>query len=300
MRIPIYSFQVDFPTPSSSFNPLLLFAQKYLFGPKEQCPIRICYASAIILIEEGKGTLMLNHQTYHVEAGTLIYIAAGDVHQWTSNGDEPLVQRCAYFDWTALPRPHFQYQKHYFEAIERMQQTLLAPSPQLLIRELTRVSNIAVWISYFNSFTPSVETLANRNDWDFLRYNGAFQSFLHQFLSYALAQETQFDARIQKILSHIEYVSPHFDELKLYEWAEELGLGKSRFHELFKRDTGYTPNEYLTKLQMQRIAEELIFSSSSVTELAEKYGYSSIHYFSKAFRKATGLSPTQYREKFRY
>lgn len=300
MKIPIYRYQVDFVTQRSEFNPQLLFAQKYMFAPNEQCPLRICYANAIVLIESGAGELELNNQHYTVGPGTLVYIAAGHTHQWTSKTAEPMVQRCVYFDWTYVNRPHFQYQRDYFDKLEGLREDLLASSPELKLRELVQTSNIAMWVSYYNALTPPPEVLGNRKAWDFLKYNGAFQTFLHHFLSYALKHETIVDPRVQKILASIDSSPFQLSENKLYEWAKELGLGKSRFHDLFKKDTGCTPSAYLQRLKFQLIAEDLCFSNLTITEIAHKYNFSSIHYFSKAFHKATGLSPTRYKEKHRF
>jgi|GEM_PF-2159163 len=66
MKIPISRFKVDAQTHYSAYNPLLLFAQKYVFGPSEQCELRICYANVIVLIEKGEGTLILKDQQYCV------------------------------------------------------------------------------------------------------------------------------------------------------------------------------------------------------------------------------------------
>lgn len=299
MKIAVYSFQVDFLTRYSDFNPLLLFAQKYVFAPREQCPLRICYTNAIVLVESGQGTLRLNDHHYQVQAGSLAYISAGTMHQWTSDSSNPMVHRCAYFDWRYVDRPGFQYQRDYFHGVDTSREELISPSPQLELNEVTSINNIPLWISYFNGLTPPPELLGGRNPWDFLKYNGAFQAFLHQYLAFAVKHNVTYDPRIKKILDSIEKVPLELDVLQLYEWAHELGLGKSRFHDLFKQDTGYSPSDYLNRLKYHHIAEDLCFSHLSITDIAEKYGFSSIHYFSKAFRHATGMSPSEYRDKHR-
>ncbi|WP_079914751.1 AraC family transcriptional regulator [Paenibacillus sp. 32352] len=299
MKIAVYSFQVDYLTRYSDFNPLLLFAQKYVFGPREQCPLRICYTNAIILVEAGQGILRLNDQQYQVQTGSLVYIPAGTIHQWTSDASDPMIHRCAYFDWKYVDRPGFQYQRNYFKGIDTYIEELISPCPKLELNEVTTINNIPLWVSYFNAFTPPPELLGGRNPWDFLKYNGAFQTFLHQFLAYAVKHHVTYDPRIKKILDFIENEPLELEVAQLYKLAHELGLGKSRFHDLFKQDTGYTPSDYLNRLKYHHIAEDLCFSRLSITEIAEKYGFSSIHYFSKAFRHATGMSPSEYRDKYK-
>ncbi|WP_151737475.1 helix-turn-helix domain-containing protein [Paenibacillus tengchongensis] len=297
MRIPTYRFRVDYVTVYSEFNPLLLFAQKYAFTPGESCLLRICCASAVILVESGKGELELNGSSCSVQTGTLIYIAAGTVHRWTADPDTPMVHRCVYFDWKYVSRPEFSYQRDYFGEPGSFRTELISPQPELELQGITGSSSLQLWISYFNALTPPPELLGQRNPWDKLAYNGAFQMFLHQFIAGAVKNGAR-DPRISRILARIEKEPPALSEQCLYEWAEALGLKKSRFHDLFKSDTGYTPNHYLKRLKFHRIAEDLVYSNLSITGIAAKHGFSSVHYFSKAFRLMTGLPPSEYREKY--
>lgn len=64
---------------------MLLFAQKYEFTKSEQSPLRRCYANAIIFVEEGNGALLLNGIEHSMQAGSIMFIAAGVPHQWISH-----------------------------------------------------------------------------------------------------------------------------------------------------------------------------------------------------------------------
>lgn len=298
MKIPIYSFQVDYSTIYSEYNPLLLFAQKYMFGAGEHCPLRQCYASAIILIEAGKGTLTLNDSQYELEAGALAYISAGTLHAWKSDSNSPMIQRCVYFDWAYMHRPQFQFQRDYFCTDESYNQALVSTSPLIELQEVIHGVNTQLWVSYYNTLTPPPEILGYRNSWDRLKYNGAFQMFLQQYISLASKKGAR-DPRIARILSIIEQNSEHHYEPQLYQLASELGLKKSRFHALFKAETGFAPNAFMKRIKFQRIFEDLASTSLSITDIASKHGFTSIHYFSKAFRLATGLSPSEYRDNYK-
>lgn len=300
MKIPLYRFRVDYLTRYSDFNPLLLFAQKYEFAPDEQAPLRVCYANAIVLVEEGRGTLWLKGQEVALQPGLLVFIAAGAQHQWISSPEEPMVHRCAYFDWKYVSRPAFQYQRNYFHGVGTPFRTEWASTlTGLKLQEALKVSNIPLWVSYFNAFTQPPEVLGSRSPLESLQYNGAFQTFLHHYLSFAANNDALYDPRIAKILERIDGAPLEESEANLYRWAKELNIGRSRFHQLFKRETGLTPHEYLQRLRIYRAAGDLCSSRLSVTEIAQKYNYSSIHYFSKAFRHMMGLSPSEYRLRHR-
>jgi AraC-like DNA-binding protein len=290
---------MDYLTRYSEYNPLLLFAQKYEFAANESSPLRKCYAHVVVLVESGRGILRLDGKEHPVGPGTLIYISAGAVHRWEADRQEPMIQRCAYFDWTYVSRPKFRYQRNYFAGVGSFRKELSSPSPELRIQEVTSVNNIPLWVSYFNALTPPPELLDQRSPIDLLQYNGAFQTFLHHYLSFAEKSDLVQDPRIGKILESIERLPPEETEPTLYRLAKELGLGKSRFHDLFKKDTGYTPHDYIREVKYRHIVDDLCFTTLTITEIAQKYGYSSIHYFSKAFRNKVGVSPSEYRTKYR-
>lgn len=81
----------------------------------------------------------------------------------------------------------------------------------------------------------------------------------------------------------------------LADLAEGAGLGRSRFHEVFKQCTGASPYQYHLHLRMSRARELLRGSSLSVKEIAATLQFPSVYQFSRMFRKKVGISPTQYR-----
>jgi AraC family transcriptional regulator len=299
MRIPLYRYRVDYLTRYSDFNPMLLFAQKYEFIQIEHSPLRRCYANAIIFVEEGSGTLILNGVEHAMQAGSIVFIAAGVPHQWISSKEELMIHRCAYFDWTYTSRPDFNYQKDYFTSIEQpFREEWASFLPNLKLHTVMEVSNISIWLSHYNAFTQPPAILGARSPIESLQYNAAFQTFLFQYLSFAAKNDSWYEPRIAQILEKIEYIPFEQVEIDLYQWAKELKMGKSRFHQLFKNETGYTPKEYVQRRRLYQSAEDLCTTNLTVTEIAHKYNFSSIHYFSRLFRNVMGLSPSQYKAKY--
>lgn len=79
------------------------------------------------------------------------------------------------------------------------------------------------------------------------------------------------------------------------ELAEELGLSRSHFHQVFKECTGASPYQYHLQLRMSRARELLRGSSLSVKQIAAVLKFNSVYQFSKIFKKKIGISPSQYR-----
>jgi AraC-like DNA-binding protein len=89
----------------------------------------------------------------------------------------------------------------------------------------------------------------------------------------------------------------HRRNLSLGELARAAHMSVFHFARRFKHRTGFTPMEYLEKLRISR-AQELILSEPefSVKQIASATGYDDAAYFSRVFRKCTGVSPRDYRQ----
>ncbi len=77
--------------------------------------------------------------------------------------------------------------------------------------------------------------------------------------------------------------------------AEALGISGDHLARLFKRRTGFTFNEYLTRYRIQKAVELLRDPSVRVGEVADLCGYRDPRYFSALFRRLVGMTPSEFR-----
>jgi AraC family transcriptional regulator len=282
--------------------PYLLFAQQYFFSPGQTAGPRICYASTIVLIMKGYGSLKMNDQVYIAKPGALFYIPTGKKHRWEASETDPMTHRCSYFDWKYKERPGFTHQNDYFcSQGELIREEYLGPKIHLQLNEYSIVKDISAWLSRFDQFTSSPEMLDERYFPESLIIRGHFQLFLNLFIKHMINLVEYIDPRIQKTIDLIEHMddfqSGRIMENLIGTMAQKSGLSRSHFHALFKKYTRYSPKAYLLHTILVKTMEELKYTNLSVTDIADKYAFSSIHYFSKAFRKMTGFTPTEYRSK---
>ena len=93
-----------------------------------------------------------------------------------------------------------------------------------------------------------------------------------------------------------EYISRHFSEdISLAVIADELHVNTSYLSTLFRQVTGITFKEYLNRVRVEEAARLLSNTDYSVMEIAVACGYRDQSYFTKVFKKLTGLTPKQYR-----
>lgn len=87
--------------------------------------------------------------------------------------------------------------------------------------------------------------------------------------------------------------------LSLEALAHAVNLSPSRLHNVFKNETGVSPARYLKTLRLERAKELLAESFLSVKEIRVCVGIGDESHFVRDFRKAYGLTPTQYRARHR-
>ncbi len=88
-------------------------------------------------------------------------------------------------------------------------------------------------------------------------------------------------------------------ELTLQYICNYLGISISRFSTLFKKGFGETFMEALIRIRMQKAKELIRNTDLKYYEIADKVGFSDPHYFSIAFKKVTGKTPTEYAREVR-
>jgi len=94
----------------------------------------------------------------------------------------------------------------------------------------------------------------------------------------------------------IRYMNKNYTkQICIKEIAYNLGMSESGLCQYFKKITGITPNQYFTKIKIEKAREML--KNMSVTDVAFNLGYQNISYFIAIFKKTYGLTPKQYKMK---
>ena len=92
------------------------------------------------------------------------------------------------------------------------------------------------------------------------------------------------------------YISEHFSNpLTLEEVAAYVHLHPSYFSTLFKSSTGSSFKEYLNMVRIEESKRLLSNTDYSIIDIAVAVGFEDQSYFSKVFKKYTGLTPKQFR-----
>ena len=119
---------------------------------------------------------------------------------------------------------------------------------------------------------------------------------LTEFLIYTpQAAHGRNNARIAE--ESVAFIEDHFHEsISTKQLAAMRGISEYYFIRIFKKETGYTPHEYIVNRRMASVRDLLNFSSLSIKEICYDTGFSSESVFCNAFKKMHGMTPMQYRE----
>lgn len=102
--------------------------------------------------------------------------------------------------------------------------------------------------------------------------------------------------QISKVINYLDHHSA--EKLYLDDLALMANMSKRNFQRVFKKSVGMTPNDYLLNVRLQKARMYLRESQLSMAQIAYDTGFSDRNYFIKCFKKANGVSPMKFRNRF--
>ena len=109
-------------------------------------------------------------------------------------------------------------------------------------------------------------------------------------------QKTHEDETVKKAQEFIEH---NFEEkITTDQLADMLALGRRSLERRFKKATSNTVNEYVQRVKIEAAKKDLEAGRKNVHEVMYDVGYSDTKAFRAVFKKITGLSPVDYRNKY--
>ncbi len=112
----------------------------------------------------------------------------------------------------------------------------------------------------------------------------------------------EFDVRLYKkkedlVFKFQNYLETNIDKkISIYDLIDELNVSQGTLYEAVKNKYDVTPMQYVFNMKLNIAADLLITTDYKVSKIAVKVGFDDQYHFSKKFKTATGLSPTEYRK----
>lgn len=96
-----------------------------------------------------------------------------------------------------------------------------------------------------------------------------------------------------------QYIHENYNKaISLEEISSIIGFNPAYFSTVFKKETGENFIDYVAKIRIQNAKNYLLQTDLSIDDVSNAVGYSDTKYFSKLFKKKTGLNPSQFRKLY--
>lgn len=225
----------------------------------------------LMYVQKGGLDLSFGGRTRHVAAGSFVLLDCYQLHSYsTSEGWECLW--CHFDGINARP--------YYNSVVSHLGNVFSLPNPQSATGRLAAIYRI------FAENAPVREPLLSKYLTDILT----------EFLLYSSPEIHSGDGAMAETIA--AYINEHFKEdLRIRELAARAGLSEYHFIRTFKKETGFTPHEYLINTRMAMAKYLLKSSRLSVKAVCFAAGFSDESVFCSAFRRRQGMTPAQYRNQ---
>lgn len=111
-----------------------------------------------------------------------------------------------------------------------------------------------------------------------------------------------YDERVPDRIKEVaRYMEQNISEnLTVLQIAKRFSLSESALKKMFSSDVGCGVTDFFNSMKIEKAKEYIRENEKNFTQISEELGFSSIHYFSRLFKKKTGMTPTEYRSSVIY
>ncbi len=251
-----------------------------------------------VCVDKGVIDVIAGDKRMPLKRGNIIFHKPGEFHNILTNGTVAPNLVVVSFECNST------YMKAFEGVVLSVQETEMALLAQIIIEAR-------------NAFTgrlddPYQEELTRRQPplsfgAEQLIGNYLEELIIHLYRRYFLKPELISSGRIMESPMHgdahnriVRYMEEHIGEhLTIETICRDNLTGRSQLQKIFHNTYGCGVIDYFTGMKIN-VAKQLIRNNQlNFTEIADRLGYSSVHYFSRQFKKLTGMTPSEYATSIR-
>lgn len=244
-------------------------------------------ALEIVFCSQGTYTVTVNNEDFKLHEGDIIFVPPMSVHSITApeSGERFImlfdISFFDYFkskkevlDFFSTPRlTGINTSSHIYPLVFSSLNKMI--SLYFALNEINEIEIYSELLKIISLMSRSVETDRIEEEETILTHSEIYNKFV-------------------RVLSYIE--TNYSEDLNLETVANTAGFSKYHFSRLFKQYTDSTFYDYLCQKRIIE-AKKLLISNAPVTEVAFQVGFNNLTTFCRCFKKYTGCSPTQYKNK---
>ena len=278
-------------TPNVRFINLLQCKSDFCEGP------RMIYDHQFIYVHKGKGFVEVGKQRHAALLGDLFFYGPKTVHRLIADPQEPFLLTGIHFDFTqnykSRPFPIGPFNPECFNdelVTESVGFTNFSglPSHMNVANDQTIEELIFTMLHEFNSeklfYAPLI--------------NGLFSAWLSRVARHVMLRGKNIDNKDDIVGSVIKYIQVNFNNTLTNETiGAKFNFHPNYLNQLIIANTGVSLRQYIINLRIKKAMDMLVNSHLTITQICNEVGYDSIHYFSRLFKKKTGFTPGDIRNR---
>lgn len=121
------------------------------------------------------------------------------------------------------------------------------------------------------------------------------QAVLNTTIEFLIAEDENTPPLIKQVLHYINI--NYSKDISMKGLADTFNINAAYLGQLLKKETGELFSDYLNKTRVEKAKELLLTTDLKASKIAEKTGYSDDNYFFKAFKKISGITPMEFRNR---
>ncbi|WP_240420422.1 helix-turn-helix domain-containing protein [Paenibacillus periandrae] len=242
-------------------------------GPSWRDSYRMTDVNRLYYIREGSGWIHIRGKDYYPKAGQLYLLPAGMKLAYARDDADPLGKYWCHFSATVgdvnlfqmLEQPHWIQVQDEVRLEQQFQQLVDLHRSNTLTAPL-RIKSILLEI---------------------------ISEYIEQSTEQPHLTATTSTSKIHSVLSYIE--SHLSEQMSVDELAKLVHFHPNYFMHYFKTMMGLSPIVYINKKRLDKARRLLTTTEHTISAIADEIGME-LYYFSRIFKKQTGMSPSEYRK----
>ncbi|QHQ61533.1 helix-turn-helix domain-containing protein [Anaerocolumna sedimenticola] len=245
-----------------------------------------------VYVDKGEVEIMAGTEGYKLKQGDVIFHKPNEFHNLWANGKAgPNLMVISFF----CSSPSMSYFENKILSIGENERLLLAK----IKKEAEGSFSSPLYVSTLEKLEKREITLFGGEQ--------LIKLYLEMFLIYLVrkgssitkeirlssaVKERSEESIVNKIVNYLQ--SNIYDNITFEDVCKFAHMSKTTLKTVFKSKSGTGVIEYYKLLKIEEAKKLMREEALNFTEISEKLGYSSVHYFSKHFKKSTGMTPTEY------
>ena len=149
------------------------------------------------------------------------------------------------------------------------------------------------------SYRESLLAIRGKNP---VKSGNSLQNDISDTIAVKIVNDIRNNSRTYSVLirQSVDYILKNYqrNNLKIDDIAKNVYVHSNYLSDIFKKETGENISDFIAECRLEKAKELLLNFENKIYMVAEKVGFNEQRYFSQVFKKKTGMTPVEYREKY--